>query len=162
MQPRYFPMLQTRASRMTGNSTNETPTLVSSKICAPRNELVRLTFPPVDVKVLGRVEECEISEFLVSIVVSIPACHAGDRGSIPRRGVRQFYSQCQTHSTWRYLRCMRRLSARRGLDNVTSLTKWNPLFTLVHLLVCVRMADRSMVLQSGRCLVWKSGFESHF
>ena len=23
---------------------------------------------------------------LVSIVVSIPACHAGDRGSIPRRG----------------------------------------------------------------------------
>ena len=23
----------------------------------------------------------------VSIVVSIPACHAGDRGSIPRRGV---------------------------------------------------------------------------
>ena len=27
---------------------------------------------------------------LESIVVSIPACHAGDRGSIPRRGV--FYS----------------------------------------------------------------------
>ena len=26
--------------------------------------------------------------FLDSIVVSIPACHAGDRGSIPRRGVR--------------------------------------------------------------------------
>ena len=25
-------------------------------------------------------------QFLVSIVVSIPACHAGDRGSIPRRG----------------------------------------------------------------------------
>ena len=24
---------------------------------------------------------------LGSIVVSIPACHAGDRGSIPRRGV---------------------------------------------------------------------------
>ena len=24
--------------------------------------------------------------FLVSIVVSIPACHAGDRGSIPRQG----------------------------------------------------------------------------
>ena len=24
--------------------------------------------------------------FLGSIVVSIPACHAGDRGSIPRRG----------------------------------------------------------------------------
>ena len=28
----------------------------------------------------------EIQEILVSIVVSIPACHAGDRGSIPRRG----------------------------------------------------------------------------
>ncbi len=25
-------------------------------------------------------------QILVSIVVSIPACHAGDRGSIPRRG----------------------------------------------------------------------------
>ena len=29
---------------------------------------------------------------LDSIVVSIPACHAGDRGSIPRRGVKiNFY-----------------------------------------------------------------------
>ncbi|XP_038010848.1 uncharacterized protein LOC119708457 [Motacilla alba alba] len=27
-----------------------------------------------------------VSQLLVSIVVSIPACHAGDRGSIPRRG----------------------------------------------------------------------------
>ena len=27
---------------------------------------------------------------LVSIVVSIPACHAGDRGSIPRRGAYSF------------------------------------------------------------------------
>ena len=27
-----------------------------------------------------------LREILVSIVVSIPACHAGDRGSIPRRG----------------------------------------------------------------------------
>ena len=27
---------------------------------------------------------------LGSIVVSIPACHAGDRGSIPRRGGRYF------------------------------------------------------------------------
>ncbi len=26
------------------------------------------------------------SQVLDSIVVSIPACHAGDRGSIPRRG----------------------------------------------------------------------------
>ena len=28
---------------------------------------------------------------LVSIVVSIPACHAGDRGSIPRRGGAHFF-----------------------------------------------------------------------
>ena len=28
-----------------------------------------------------------------SIVVSIPACHAGDRGSIPRRGVSFFSSK---------------------------------------------------------------------
>ena len=27
-----------------------------------------------------------VNKFLGSIVVSIPACHAGDRGSIPRRG----------------------------------------------------------------------------
>ena len=27
-----------------------------------------------------------LHQILVSIVVSIPACHAGDRGSIPRRG----------------------------------------------------------------------------
>ena len=31
-------------------------------------------------------------QFLGSIVVSIPACHAGDRGSIPRRGDRFFIS----------------------------------------------------------------------
>ena len=31
---------------------------------------------------------------LDSIVVSIPACHAGDRGSIPRRG-ELFYDICQ-------------------------------------------------------------------
>ena len=30
---------------------------------------------------------------LGSIVVSIPACHAGDRGSIPRRGEHIFASQ---------------------------------------------------------------------
>ena len=29
---------------------------------------------------------CVIVDILGSIVVSIPACHAGDRGSIPRRG----------------------------------------------------------------------------
>ena len=29
--------------------------------------------------------------FLDSIVVSIPACHAGDRGSIPRRGGRRLF-----------------------------------------------------------------------
>ena len=30
--------------------------------------------------------ECKIECLHDSIVVSIPACHAGDRGSIPRRG----------------------------------------------------------------------------
>ena len=32
-----------------------------------------------------------ISRVLGSIVVSIPACHAGDRGSIPRRGGAEFF-----------------------------------------------------------------------
>ena len=35
----------------------------------------------------------EVPPVLVSIVVSIPACHAGDRGSIPRRGVTRFGSK---------------------------------------------------------------------
>ena len=30
---------------------------------------------------------------LDSIVVSIPTCHAGDRGSIPRRGEAKFYTK---------------------------------------------------------------------
>ena len=30
---------------------------------------------------------------LDSIVVSIPACHAGDRGSIPRRGGKNIFSK---------------------------------------------------------------------
>ena len=32
-----------------------------------------------------------LSRILGSIVVSIPACHAGDRGSIPRRGGAEFF-----------------------------------------------------------------------
>ena len=33
-----------------------------------------------------------VVQLLVSIVVSIPACHAGDRGSIPRRGgIKEFF-----------------------------------------------------------------------
>ena len=32
-----------------------------------------------------------LSRVLGSIVVSIPACHAGDRGSIPRRGGAEFF-----------------------------------------------------------------------
>ena len=60
------------------------------------------------------VEGYDVTDFLVSIVVSIPACHAGDRGSIPRRGVKCIYSQSQTHSTWCYLRSMWCLWARRG------------------------------------------------
>ena len=37
----------------------------------------------IDTQLLGC---AEISTSLVSIVVSIPACHAGDPGSIPGRG----------------------------------------------------------------------------
>ena len=32
-----------------------------------------------------------LSRVLGSIVVSIPACHAGDRGSIPRRGEAELF-----------------------------------------------------------------------
>ena len=35
-----------------------------------------------------------IKQFLGSIVVSIPVCHTGDRGSIPRQGV--FFSHVKT------------------------------------------------------------------
>ena len=34
---------------------------------------------------------CALPVILDSIVVSIPACHAGDRGSIPRRGDNLFH-----------------------------------------------------------------------
>ena len=37
--------------------------------------------------VLYEVSRKRDEQLHVSIVVSIPACHAGDRGSIPRRGV---------------------------------------------------------------------------
>ena len=41
-------------------------------------------FPPMH---LGRPNQLKLSEpILGSIVVSIPACHAGDPGSIPGRG----------------------------------------------------------------------------
>ncbi len=36
-------------------------------------------------------------ELLVSIVVSIPACHAGDRGSIPRRGGQNIFCFLSIH-----------------------------------------------------------------
>jgi hypothetical protein len=34
-------------------------------------------------------------------VASIPACHAGDRGSIPRRGVKPFLMMILFDSRWR-------------------------------------------------------------
>ena len=40
----------------------------------------------------GTVRGRLLMQFLVSIVVSIPACHAGDRGSIPRRGGIEVFS----------------------------------------------------------------------
>ena len=56
--------------------------------CAPEG-IVFLIIPPSS------------SEFLGSIVVSIPACHAGDRGSIPRRGGVMFFPKIPVLS--RYL-----------------------------------------------------------
>ena len=41
--------------------------------------------------VLFVIEACVLG----SIVVSIPACHAGDRGSIPRRGGTSFFFSCR-------------------------------------------------------------------
>ena len=38
-----------------------------------------------------------------SIVVSIPACHAGDRGSIPRRGVSFFLPKTISRFNFRSL-----------------------------------------------------------
>lgn len=54
---------------------------------------------------------------LVSIVVSIPACHAGDRGSIPRRGEMIFFStQLATHfSASPQRRSLNALSRRKCL-----------------------------------------------
>ena len=43
----------------------------------------RFTIRKVDI---GIHSEIDVQRILVSIVVSIPACHAGDRGSIHRRG----------------------------------------------------------------------------
>ena len=40
-----------------------------------------------------------MEDILGSIVVSIPACHAGDRGSIPRRGGCNFPSMYQVSQT---------------------------------------------------------------
>ena len=44
----------------------------------------------------SEINRCALSagplDFLDSIVVSIPACHAGDRGSIPRRGEESFFA----------------------------------------------------------------------
>ena len=75
MQLRYCFNAANKGLRITSeNSTNETPTLGSSRILAPGIELVKLTLTPVDVKVLTHVEVVVVhTEFLVSIVVSIPA-----------------------------------------------------------------------------------------
>ena len=43
-------------------------------------------------------ENLHTLQLLGSIVVSIPACHAGDRGSIPRRGGVVFFSSCSMPS----------------------------------------------------------------
>ena len=61
---------------------------------------------------------------LVSIVVSIPACHAGDRGSIPRRGVYLF-----THQTT-FLQSM---DGHRRVMSMTSI--FNYVIHIVYIVV---------------------------
>ena len=45
-----------------------------------------LSFVHSSLKLSINYELLQSEDILGSIVVSIPACHAGDRGSIPRRG----------------------------------------------------------------------------
>ena len=109
------------------------------------------------------VEGYDVTDFLVSIVVSIPACHAGDRGSIPRRGVKCIYSQSQTHSTWCYLRSMWCLWARRGSLLPSPIERnWSNDPALVRGMEFFGMAERSKELCSGRTLLRRRGFEPHF
>ena len=49
------------------------------------------------VKILKLSIRAHIDVILVSIVVSIPACHAGDRGSIARRGAAILFISPKTH-----------------------------------------------------------------
>jgi hypothetical protein len=43
--------------------------------------------------IIERLNDILVLKILGSIVVSIPACHAGDRGSIPRRGGQSFWKK---------------------------------------------------------------------
>jgi hypothetical protein len=47
-------------------------------------------------KLHDSLEQLISGQVLDSIVVSIPACHAGDRGSIPRRGDAAFFDCTNT------------------------------------------------------------------
>ena len=94
-----------------------------------------------------------IARCLISIVVSIPACHAGD-------GL--FFSQSITiHAT---LISEEEVSVNVELLSVLSAlsceSKERP--TLVNLFSSVRMNEMSKALRSGRSLPWRRGFESHF
>ena len=103
-----------------------------------------------------------IAWLLVSIVVSNPACHAGDRGSIPRRGDVLIFSQS--------------VAIRAALISSEEVSVNTELLSFPSALSCeskkrstlvifhfrVRMAQRSKALRSGRSLPWRRGFESHF
>lgn len=62
-----------------------------------------MTFVGLGVRLVWKAAECGANSgdvgqrILGSIVVSIPACHAGDRGSIPRRGDAIFISHVRSN-----------------------------------------------------------------
>ena len=72
---------------------------------------------------------------LVSIVVSIPACHAGDRGSIPRRGgtptfffslfAFSLYHQLQFHVLFGNIHTFSSIASRSGNE----ITIWHQFYT---------------------------------
>ena len=72
-------------------SENHTPRPTSHCISGRSISLIRTCELNID-KIIHQIIYYPTDHILVSIVVSIPACHAGDRGSIPRRG--GFYNNC--------------------------------------------------------------------
>ena len=69
-------------------------------------------------------------QVLVSIVVSIPACHAGDRGSIPRRG--GFILESQTWKKIIFIKNKQKLLAMSCYD-LDCLVTWGLSYLIFHL-----------------------------